>query len=90
MAEKKLIYPQFYEVTVERTVTEVMRIGVTTESEADARKIVESMPRIHADNGWMQGTTSDPVVASVEGKGPIVLKAKRRTGVMKSTGRPAP
>ena len=82
--------PNFYEVTVERTTVQIMRIGVTADSEEAAREMVETMPKIHNRNGWMPGTTSDPVVTSAESKGPMVYRAKRRTGVMKSTGRPAP
>lgn len=64
MAKKKLAHEprSFVQVTIERTITERMNVGILVTDVEDAGDEVLALDKVHRDAGWQRAETSEPEV----------------------------
>lgn len=53
-------------VTLKRTVTQFMTVGVLVDNVDDAPEAVLKMPKVQRDAGWVIGEVSEPEVSSTD------------------------
>lgn len=80
-----------FEVTVQRQITQEMRVNVWASNAKEAQESAKEMPKIQGKNGWTDLDATPAAVTGAEDLGPMEFKERRFRGrvQMVSTGRPA-
>jgi len=64
-ARRELEYPPLRTVTVERTVTERMVVGIVAASDSEARDKVMALDKVRWDAGWTRVGHGETTVTSI-------------------------